>query len=261
MISLPPPRRQRLETLHRLSQSRECHGARRFGVKLNDFSGSAVDESRDIARHPFRRRFDRVSSQVGVARRGLDLRVAEQLADHGQAFAESHGTRRERMAQVVDAHVHEPGREVKTLLLRRSEALVVGRLAVEPTLESTDKVCGRTALCAGPRPYRRALAEALPRRLQIGSPRTRLLAADDPRIVVSALKPGEHLECRGAEVDETGAGLRLGQPEASSLEVHVVPLQRHDLVEPAPREDQKPDGRDRERILYGLLLGQRDGLA
>ena len=77
------------------------------GQKPDDFSSLAVDESRDAAGDPFRRRFDGVGSEVGVARRGLDLSVPKQLADHGQALAEGHGTRRERMAQVVDANVRE----------------------------------------------------------------------------------------------------------------------------------------------------------
>ena len=41
---------------------------------------------------------------MGVAGRGLDLRVAEQLADHGQTL-----TRREGVAQVVDAYVLDAG--------------------------------------------------------------------------------------------------------------------------------------------------------
>jgi hypothetical protein len=64
------------------------------------------------------RRFDRVGSQVGVARRGLDLSVPKQLPDHGQAFAEGHGTRRERMAQIVYANVRETSRQLQTFLLR-----------------------------------------------------------------------------------------------------------------------------------------------
>ena len=51
----------------------------------------AADEGCDAGRHPLRCRLDRVGSQVGVASRGLHLRVTEQLADHGQALAEGHG--------------------------------------------------------------------------------------------------------------------------------------------------------------------------
>ena len=118
------------------------------GQKPNDFSGLAVDEGSDIARDAFRRRFDRVGSEVGVARGGLDLSVPEQLADHGQALAEGHGARSERMTQVVDAHVREPGREIQILLLRRGEALVIGGLAAELALKPMDQVAAWRCLAA-----------------------------------------------------------------------------------------------------------------
>ena len=46
---------------------------------------------------------------MGVARRGLDLRVAEQLADHRQALTRGDCRRREGVAQVVDADVLDAG--------------------------------------------------------------------------------------------------------------------------------------------------------
>jgi hypothetical protein len=127
------------------------------------------------------------------------------------------------MAQVVDANVREAGRQLQALLLRPGQALVVGGLAVEPTFEPMDKVGGRTALCAGPKPYRRALAKASPRRLQVGPPGAGVPAADDPRVVGLALKIGEHFESWGAKVDDPGAGLGVREPQGPSFEVHIVP--------------------------------------
>ena len=44
---------------------------------------------------------DRIPGEVGVARRGLDLGVAEQLADHGEALAERQRPRGEGMAYIM----------------------------------------------------------------------------------------------------------------------------------------------------------------
>lgn len=46
---------------------------------------------------------------MGVSRCGLDLRMAKELADHGQALTRRHGRGRESVAQVVDADVLDPG--------------------------------------------------------------------------------------------------------------------------------------------------------
>ena len=46
---------------------------------------------------------------MSVTRRGLDLRVAEQFANHRQALARCDGLGREGVAQVVDAHVLDAG--------------------------------------------------------------------------------------------------------------------------------------------------------
>ena len=50
-----------------------------------------------------------IVGERGVAGGGLDLGVAEQLADHGQAFADRQPAAGEAVAQVVEAHVVEPG--------------------------------------------------------------------------------------------------------------------------------------------------------
>jgi len=46
---------------------------------------------------------------VGVSRRGLYLRVAEQLADHRKTMPGGHGSGREGVAKVVNAHVPNAG--------------------------------------------------------------------------------------------------------------------------------------------------------
>ena len=44
---------------------------------------------------------------MGVARRGLDVAVPEQLANRQQGLAERQGTGREAVSQVMDSHVVE----------------------------------------------------------------------------------------------------------------------------------------------------------
>ena len=44
---------------------------------------------------------DRIAGEVGVAGGGLDLGVAEQPADHGQALAQRQGARREGVAYIM----------------------------------------------------------------------------------------------------------------------------------------------------------------
>ena len=47
---------------------------------------------------PLRRFMDRVGRQMGMARRGFDIAVTEQLADHRQGFAERQRTRRKAVS-------------------------------------------------------------------------------------------------------------------------------------------------------------------
>lgn len=63
----------------------------------------------EVLRHRVSRHPHRFDGEVGVTRRGLDLRVPEQLADHGQALARGDGRGREGVAQVVDADVLHAG--------------------------------------------------------------------------------------------------------------------------------------------------------
>ena len=50
-----------------------------------------------------------IARQMGIARRGLDPRMAEQLADHGQTLTQRQGTRGKAVAQVMQAHILQPG--------------------------------------------------------------------------------------------------------------------------------------------------------
>ena len=54
-------------------------------------------------------RAHRVAGEVGIARRRLDLCVAEQLADHRQALSKRQGAAGKAVAQVVNAHIVEAG--------------------------------------------------------------------------------------------------------------------------------------------------------
>ena len=63
----------------------------------------AVEDGGDAGGDLLRCRLHRVGGEVGIAGRRLDLGVAEQLADHRQAFAKGHGARREALAEVGEA--------------------------------------------------------------------------------------------------------------------------------------------------------------
>ena len=63
----------------------------------------------DGSGYVIRRRANRLGSEVGVARRRLDLSVAQQSSDHRQPLTRRHRCRGEGVAQVVDANVLQPG--------------------------------------------------------------------------------------------------------------------------------------------------------
>lgn len=65
---------------------------------------------RNAIGYPLRRLMERVLRQMGVARRRLDIAVAEQLADHRQRLAERQGTGREAVSEIVQPDVFQPGR-------------------------------------------------------------------------------------------------------------------------------------------------------
>ena len=84
-----------------------------------------------VGRHPHR-----LCSEVGVAWRGLDLRVAEQLADHRQALTRRDSRGREGMAKVVDAHLLDAGAGAGALAegLKVSQALARQGAGDDPRL-------------------------------------------------------------------------------------------------------------------------------
>ena len=61
-------------------------------------------------RDPLRRLMDRILRQMGVACCGLDIAVAQQLADHRQDLAEGLGAGRAAVPEVVNSHVVQMGR-------------------------------------------------------------------------------------------------------------------------------------------------------
>ena len=63
-----------------------------------------------VVTHPHRFR-----REMGVAGGSLDLRVAEELADHRQTLTRGDGGRRKGVAQVVDADVLHPGASTDAL--------------------------------------------------------------------------------------------------------------------------------------------------
>ena len=52
---------------------------------------------------------DGVAGEVGVAGGRLDLCVPQELSDHRQALAKRQSARSERMAEVMDPYIVEPG--------------------------------------------------------------------------------------------------------------------------------------------------------
>lgn len=71
-----------------------------------------------IGRHPHR-----FCREMGVSRRGLNLSMTEELADHRQAPTRNHGDRREGVAQVVDADVLDFGADALPEGLQITERL------------------------------------------------------------------------------------------------------------------------------------------
>ena len=63
----------------------------------------------DALGNPHRRFMHRVPGQMRIARRRLDLRVAEQPADHRQGFAQRQRPRSVAVPAIVDAQILEPG--------------------------------------------------------------------------------------------------------------------------------------------------------
>ena len=62
-----------------------------------------------LAATPGRRFVHRVSRQMGIASRRLDLGVPQQLADRRQVLAERKGPAGEAVPKIVDTNIVEPG--------------------------------------------------------------------------------------------------------------------------------------------------------
>ena len=105
------------------------------------------------------------------------------------------------------------------------------------------------------------LADALPRWLKVGQVCAGVLPGDDPGVIVQPFDLGKDFNRRGADVDGLGPGLGVGEMERAVLEVHVVPLEGHDLGEPAAGEDQQAEGVDGRLALDAFLLALAQDLA
>jgi hypothetical protein len=113
------------------------------------------------------------------------------------------------VAQVVDAHIDEAGRQLQVLFLRRRDALAIGGLLTEFAFKSVKEARGLAALRAGPEADRGPSPQTLPRRLEVGPPCARFPAEDDPGVIESAVNARQDLEGRGAQVDDPGPGLAV----------------------------------------------------
>lgn len=74
-----------------------------------------------------------------VARRGLDLRVSEELADHWQPLARGDGRGSKGVARIVDAHVLDAGAGANALpeWLQVAQALAGQGASITHRLPST----------------------------------------------------------------------------------------------------------------------------
>ena len=99
-----------------------------------------------------------------------------------------------------------------------------------------------------------ALADAPPGRLEVSEVRAGVLPGDDPGVIVQPFDLGKDLDRRGADVDGLGAGLGIGKVKRHPLEIHMIPLEGHDLGEAAAGEDQQPQGVDGRPALDAFLL-------
>ena len=61
-------------------------------------------------------------------------------------------------------------------------------------------------------------------------------------------------------MDGLGPALGNGQMQRASIEIHIHPLERHDLAEPAASEDDKADGVDRRLALDAFLFALAEDL-
>jgi len=78
---------------------------RRVCILGGDIARALQQRSRKTLRDLVSRLLDRVSRKVSIPSRRLHLRVAQELANHGQPLADSETTRSERVPKVVDAGI------------------------------------------------------------------------------------------------------------------------------------------------------------
>lgn len=86
--------------------------------------------------------------------------------------------------------------------------------------------------------------DALPEGLKIGQAGAREGADDHPGIRSDLLDARQDVDRWLAEMDDLGAGFGVCQAERLGRQVHVLPLERHDLAEPAAGQDQQPGSSD-----------------
>ena len=88
-------------------------------------------------------------------------------------------------------------------------------------------------------------ANALPEWLKIGQPGAGEGADDHPGVLVDLLDAGQDVDRGLTEMDDFGAGLGVRQAQGSADQIHVFPLEHHDLAKPATGQDQQSGGGDR----------------
>lgn len=86
--------------------------------------------------------------------------------------------------------------------------------------------------------------DALPEGPEVAEARAGLRADDDPEVLLDTFDLLQNLNRGLTEVDDLGAGLRVGEAERLGGKVHVLPLERHDLAQTAAGQDQQPHGCD-----------------
>ena len=103
----------------------------------------------------------------------------------------------------------------------------------------------------------RAHPNALPRLVEVRQVRLRFLSGDHPRVAFDTGDAGEHRFHRRRQGHPPRAGLRVPEPQLPRRAVDIVPPQRHDLVLPAPAQQQEPhrrDGRGHDRAVRLRLV-------
>ena len=88
-------------------------------------------------------------------------------------------------------------------------------------------------------------ADAIPGIVDVHLMATLLPAGKHPRVARHLREIGQYLHGRGRQRHDPPARLAVPQSHLARLEVQIVPGQSHDLVSPAPGQDQESDRRGR----------------